>query len=209
MRMSSCIRCVDFPCTDVKHDCYLIPDVDLDPNAISIAMIAEAAPANQEDYYYSGANALFAKTTVQAFNDAGVKVTSIREIIDLGCYLTTAVKCGKRAYTIQKNTIEKCSLILKRELALFPNLKVLMLMGDVAIKAVNHIAQRAGEPRVIPAAPTYKIRGQAYFFRGMRVFPSYVQAGPSYFIEKSKRQMIAEDIAAAINLIAHETEHIH
>jgi hypothetical protein len=37
-----------------------------------------------------------------------------------------------------------------------------------------------------------------FYFRGARAFPSYLQAGPSFFIEKSKRQMIAEDIAAAL-----------
>jgi len=76
-----------------------------------------------------------------------------------------------------------------------------MLMGDVAIKAVNYIAKRAGEGRVIPAGSTYKIRGQEYFFREKRAFPSYLQAGPSFFIEKSKRRMIAEDIAAALSLV--------
>jgi hypothetical protein len=30
------------------------------------------------------------------------------------------------------------------------------------------------------------------------VFPSYLQAGPSFYIEKQKRRMIAEDIAAAM-----------
>ena len=73
-----------------------------------------------------------------------------------------------------------------------------MLMGDSAIKAVNAIAHRNGEPRVVPAGSTYKLRGGDYRFRGMKVFPSYVQAGPAFFIEKSKRQMIAEDIAAAL-----------
>jgi len=73
-------------------------------------------------------------------------------------------------------------------------------MGDVAIKAVNAIAARTGEPRVIPAGSTYKIRGGTYTFRGGRAFPSYLQAGPSFFIEKSKRQMIAQDIAAALAL---------
>jgi uracil-DNA glycosylase len=75
-----------------------------------------------------------------------------------------------------------------------------MLMGEVAIKAVNYIAKRASEKRVIPAGSTYKIRKQAYYFRGKRVFPSYLQAGPSFFIEKSKRRMIAEDITAALSL---------
>jgi uracil-DNA glycosylase len=38
---------------------------------------------------------------------------------------------------------------LEKELALFPNLKVFVLMGDVAINALNNIAKRAGEERVI------------------------------------------------------------
>ena len=83
-------------------------------------------------------------------------------------------------------------------MALFPNVKVYMLMGDVAIKAVNDIARRTGEKRVIPAGSTYKIRGEEYRYRDIRVFPSYLQAGPSFFIEKSKRQMISEDITAAL-----------
>jgi len=73
-------------------------------------------------------------------------------------------------------------------------------MGDVAIAAVNDIARRAGERRVVPAGSTYKIRGGEFTWRGMRVLPSYLQAGPSFFIEKSKRKMIAEDIAAALAL---------
>jgi uracil-DNA glycosylase len=73
-----------------------------------------------------------------------------------------------------------------------------MLMGDVAIKAVNAIARRNGEPRVVPAGATYRLRGGDFRFRGMKVFPSYVQSGPAFFVEKSKRRMIAEDIAAAL-----------
>ena len=76
-----------------------------------------------------------------------------------------------------------------------------MLRGDVAIKAINEIAKKTGKERVIPAGSTYKIRGQEYLFRGRRVFPSYLQAGPSFFIEKSKRRMIAEDIKEAMNLV--------
>jgi hypothetical protein len=50
----------------------------------------------------------------------------------------------------------------------------------------------------VPAGPTYRIRGGDFRFRGCRVFPSYLQAGPAFFIEASKRRMIAEDIAAAM-----------
>ncbi|NOR82508.1 MAG: uracil-DNA glycosylase [Ardenticatenales bacterium] len=161
-------------------------------------MIWEAAPADGSDYYYANGDPLFLQTTLQAFNDAGANVSSLQDILDLGVYMTTAIKCGKIGYGIKAAPIKECSLLLEKELALFPAVEVFMLMGDVAIRAMNYIARRAGEPRVIPAGSTYKIRGIEYFFRGKRAFPSYLQAGPSFFIEKSKRRMIAEDIAAAL-----------
>jgi len=136
-----------------------------------------------------------------AFDDAGAKAETMEELLNLGVYLTTAVKCAKTGYGVQANTIQTCSHLLEQELALFPNVQAYMLMGDAAIKAMNYIAKRVGEGRVIPAGSTYKIRGQEYFFRGVRAFPSYLQAGPSFFIEKSKRRMIAEDIAAALCLV--------
>ncbi len=201
MQVSKCVGCEEFPCVDVRHECYVIPGLDVKPDEISIVMISEAAPANPDDYYYAEGDSLFQQTTVQAFNDAGAVVSSIQDILNRGVYLTTAVKCGKTGYGIKTSTIKECSLILEKELALFPDVKVFMLMGDVAIKAINDIAKRAGEGRVIPAGSTYKIRGQEYLFRGRRAFPSYLQAGPSFFIEKSKRRMIAEDIAAALSLV--------
>jgi len=200
MQVNKFIACEGFPCADVRHEGYIIPGIDVKPDEISIVMVSEAAPANPDDYYYAGGDSLFQQTTVQAFNDAGAVVSSIQDIINLGVYLTTAVKCGKIEYGIKTSTIKECSLILEKELALFPDVKVFMLMGDAAIKVVNDIAMRTGEGRVIPAGSTYKIRGQEYLFRGRRAFPSYLQAGPSFFIEKSKRRMIAEDIAAALNL---------
>jgi uracil-DNA glycosylase len=201
MRTSDCVRCVDFPCDDVDHSGYILPSVDLGPGDISIMMIAEAAPANPDDYFYSEGDPLFQQTTLQAFRDAGARVASVQDILDLGVYLTTAVKCGKTAYGIKASTIEACSRILEKEIDLFPNLEVFLLMGDVAIKAVNYIARRAGEGRAIPAGSTYKIRGGEFYFRGKRAFPSYLQAGPSFFIEKSKRRMIAEDISCALNMV--------
>ena len=201
MRVNECVRCETFPCKDVRHERYVVPDVDLQPEQVSIVMISEAAPEDSADHYYAEGNPLFQQTTVQAFRDAGACVASIRDVLDLGVYLTTAVKCGKTGYGIETSTIKECSLILKKELALFPDVRVFMLMGDVAIKALNHIARICGEPRVIPAGSTYKLRNQDYSFQDKRVFPSYLQAGPSFFIEKSKRRMIAEDIAKALALV--------
>jgi uracil-DNA glycosylase len=201
MQASKCVGCKRFQCADVDKSAYAIPSVDVQPDAISIMLISEAAPANPKDYYYAGGNPAFQQTTVQAFNDAGAKVSSIRDVVERGVYLTTAVKCGKTGYGIETNTIKQCSYVLEKEIALFPNVKAYLLMGDVAIKAMNYVALRAGDGRIIPAGSTYKIRGHKYHFRKSRVYPSYLQVGPSFNIEKSKRRMIAQDISSALRLV--------
>jgi len=201
MKTADSVNCTDFPCTDIARSNYLVPAVDVDPARVSILLISEASPENPTDHYYAGENALFARTTVLAFQDAGMQVASIKDILGMGVYLTTAVKCGKTGYGIATSTIQACSHLLEKEIALFPNVKVYLLMGDVAIKSLNMIARRNGEPRVIPAGSTYKIRGGEFYFRGKRALPSYVQAGPAFFVEKGKRRMIGEDIKQALELI--------
>jgi hypothetical protein len=199
MRVSQ-IVCSDFPCVDVRHPRFSAPAFRENPEAVSIILVSEAAPASPDDDYGGGPAALYARTTVLAFQDAGAPVESVDDITRLGVYLTSAVKCPKVGYALKPATIAACSCLLEQELAPFKQAKAILLMGDVAIRALNDIARRAGEPRVIPAVSTYKLRDQAFFFRGMQIFPSYLQAGPSFFIEKSKRRMIAEDIAAALRL---------
>lgn len=197
MRPSECIACTGFPCPDTDKKCYQIPDIDVDPEPIQMIMISEAAPKDPGDHYYAPGDPLFQRTTVQAFNDAGVYVKTIPDLLDKGVYLTTAVKCGKTGYAIKAATIKECSLLLEQELALFPGVKTLMLMGDVAIKALNYISRRNTGERAIPAGSTYKIRGGDYSYRDIAAYPSYLQAGPAFFIEKSKRRMIREDIQNA------------
>jgi len=200
MKVSDLVQCHAFPCTDVNHGGYAVPEVDRMPGQISLVLISEAAPEDAANGYYAPGAPFFAETTILAFQEAGAAVQSIADILRLGVYLTTAVKCAKTGYGIGAATIKECSRLLEQELALFPNVKAYLLMGDVAIQAANAVARRQGAPRAIPAGSTYKIRGGTFTFRGARAFPSYLQAGPSFFIEKSKRRMIAEDIAAALAL---------
>jgi hypothetical protein len=194
------VPCHTFPCKDVKTDGFLTRPVLVDPAAVRMVLVSESAPARAEDDYYAGSSALFAATTLTAFGDAGLQADSIMELVDRGIYFTPAVKCAKTAYGIETATIHECSHLLEAELNLLPALKVIMLMGDVAIKSLNQVARHNKEARVIPAFATYKIRGGQFFWRGVRVFPSYLQAGPSFNIEKSKRKMIAEDLAAGMKL---------
>jgi uracil-DNA glycosylase len=194
------LKCVDFPCRDVNKNNNVFPFKDIDVKNVRIIMITEATPDDKADYFYAEGNPFYLQTTLQAFKDADASVSSMQDILDLGVYITTAVKCSKIQYAISLDTMKNCMKLLEQELSLFPNIKVYMLMGDVAIKMMNDIWKKQTGQKVIPAGSTYKIRGQAYFFKDKRVLPSYTPAGKNFLIEKSKRRMVAEDIRIALNI---------
>ncbi len=162
-------------------------------------LISEAAPADPEDYYYAAGEPLFQQTTVQAFKDAGTAVESVQDILDLGVYLTTAVKCGKTGYGIQAGTVE-CSAHPGAGAGALPQRSSLPADGRRGHPGGqrDRPARRPG-PRD-PGRLDLQDPRPGIFLPRRRAFPSYLQAGPSFFIEKSKRQMIAEDIAAALSL---------
>ncbi len=201
MLINEMISCKDFSCYDLNKSGYLVPDVSINPEKIKILMIAEAMPENPNDYFYSKKDPVFMETTLQAFRDANLEVNTIDDIVDLGFYLTIAVKCAKIGYSVPTNAIKNCSFILEKEINLFLNYKVIMLMGDVAIKAMNYIARRNSGKRAIPSGSTYKIRKDEFYYKNIRLFPSYLITGKNYLIEKSKRRMIAEDITNAMDYI--------
>lgn len=201
MKVCDYIKCVDFPCTDIDTTNFLVPYKKINPRNIQIIMITEAPPPDKKDYFYANGEPFYLQTTIQAFNDAGVNISGIQEILDLGIYITTAIKCGKTQFMISTNTIKNCIKVLEEEVNLFPNIKAFLLMGDVAIRAMNYIWKRQIGRKVIPSGSTYKIRYQKYYFGEKRVFPSYTPTGKNYLIEKSKRRMIAEDIKQAMSLI--------
>jgi len=201
MKITDKIKCATFPCIDVDKNSYILPPAEIDASDIKIIMITEAPPNDKSDYFYARGNPFYLQTTLQAFKDAGAKANSMPDILDLGVYITTAIKCGKTQYSVSPETMKNCAALLEQELAFFPNIKVYMLMGDVAIKMMNDFWKKQTGKRVIPASSTYKIRKQAYYFENKRVFPSYTPAGKNFRIEKSKRRMVADDIREALKCL--------
>jgi uracil-DNA glycosylase len=201
MKVSDKIECTDFPCSDVDKRGYVVPWTEIDPGRIRVIMITEAPPNEKADYFYSAGNPFYLETLVEAFKDAGNDASSMGDILNLGVYVTTAIKCGKTRYAISQETMKNCSRLLEREVALFPTIKVFMLMGDVAIRMMNDIWRTQMGSKVIPAGPTYKIRGREYYQGNRRVFPSYTPAGKNFLIEKSKRSMVADDIREALRWV--------
>jgi len=179
-----------------------LPDCDLDPGKIKVIMISEVPPKNPEDGFYSKAPCSdYMKSTLGLFEAAGVPIKSIQDIINLGIYVTTAVKIPKTGYTVDKDVIVAHLPVLESELSLFPNLKGIMLMGDVAKKAINMIAKAKTKRNVIPSKPTGGIRGNEYYWDGIRVFPSYIMTGKNLLIEKFKRDCVADDIRRMMEVL--------
>lgn len=177
------------------------PACDIDPKKIKVMMISEVPPQNPADGFYSNAQSDYMQSTLGLFEKADVAVKSMQDILDLGIYITTAVKSPKTEYAVATEIIKKHLPILKAEIDLFPNLKVIMLMGDVAKKAVNLLAKSEIKKNIIPSESTYKIRGNEYYWNNVRVFPSYIITGGNILIEKSKCAMITDDIRRMMKLI--------
>ena len=184
----------------ITNSIYL-NNIEIDPLTIKAIMINEVVPSDALQDFYGVPDADYLKTTIPLFQGAGAEVKSIQDILQMGIYITNAVKTPKTKYAIEKNSIQDSLPYLEAELSLFPNVKVIMLMGDVAKKSFNMITKKATRKNVIPAVSTYKLRTTEIYYKGIRVMPSYIMTGGNILIEKSKVAMATEDIATMLEII--------
>ena len=184
----------------IANDIHL-NNIEIDPFTIKAIMINEVVPFDPLQDFYGASNADYLKTTIPLFQGAGAEVNSIQDILQMGIYITNAVKTPKTEYTIEKSNIENSLSYLETELSLFPNVKVIMLMGDVAKKTFNMITKKAIKKNVVPTVSTYKLRHSEIYYNGIRIMPSYIMTGGNILIEKSKVSMATEDIATMLEII--------
>ena len=190
----------DFNCSDVIIKKYFQKNVSK-KDTIKLILVSEALPQNINDYFDGKGKPVFIENTNMVFNSLGYNFKTYKDYLDNGIYLTTAIKCIKNDYLVKSETIKNCSINLEKELDEFINKKVIMLMGDFAIKVINYIWKKKFNEKIIPTGSTYKIRNGVYESNGIRFFPSYTQTGDSFGLEKSKVEMIKEDVGKAIKII--------
>ena len=186
-------------CGDTQN--LRLNDVNIEPETIRAIMINEVVPSCPEEDFYGKQDSAYMSTTIPLFRKAGIEVNSIQDILDHGIYITNAVKTPKSEYAVSKESIEDSLPYLEKELALFPNVKVIMLMGDVAKKAFNMICKKATKKNAVPSISTYKLRNTEIFHKGIRIIPSYIMTGQNILIEKSKFEMASKDIETMYRLI--------
>jgi len=181
------------------------PDCHIDPKNIKVIMINEVVPKNPDDWFYSETNdPENRRNALGLFEGAGVPVKCMRDILDLGVYITAALKTPKESYTADPEVIKAQLPLLEAELALFPNLKLVMLMGDVAIKMVNMIAKVKTKKNACQSGAAGRRRhwaNEEFYWGDVRVFPSYIMTGKNLLIEPFKRDTIMEDIKKMMEVI--------
>lgn len=187
---------------DITNNNLYFNDVEVIPERIRAILINEVVPSNPKDDFYGSQEAQYLTSTVALFQKAGIDVNTAKDILELGIYITNAVKTPKSGYSIEKNMIEESLPYLNKELSLFPNIKVIMLMGDVSKKAINMIAKKETGKNAIPSISTYKLRNSEIFYKGIRLMPSYIMTGKNILIEKSKFQMAFEDLSIMYDIIS-------
>ncbi|MBJ2196268.1 MAG: uracil-DNA glycosylase family protein [Muribaculaceae bacterium] len=176
-------------------------NVEVNPEIIQAIMINEVVPSCPEEDFYGKPDSAYMSTTIPMFRKAGIEIGSVQDILNNGIYITNAVKTPKSEYAVSKESIEDSLPYLEKELALFPNVKVIMLMGDVAKKAFNMICKKATKKNAVPSISTYKLRNTEIFYNGIRIIPSYIMTGQNILIEKSKFEMASKDIETMYRLI--------
>lgn len=176
-------------------------NVEVNPEIIQTIMINEVVPSCPEEDFYGKPDSAYMSTTIPMFRKAGIEIGSVQDILNNGIYITNAVKTPKSEYAVSKESIEDSLPYLEKELALFPNVKVIMLMGDVAKKAFNMICKKATKKNAVPSISTYKLRNTEIFHKGIRIIPSYIMTGQNILIEKSKFEMASKDIETMYRLI--------
>lgn len=186
-------------CGDTQN--LRLNDVNIEPETIQTIMINEVVPSCPEEDFYGKPDSAYMSTTIPMFRKAGIEIGSVQDILNNGIYITNAVKTPKSEYAVSKESIEDSLPYLEKELALFPNVKVIMLMGDVAKKAFNMICKKATKKNAVPSISTYKLRNTEIFYNGIRIMPSYIMTGQNILIEKSKFEMASKDIETMYRLI--------
>jgi hypothetical protein len=201
-------RCIDFPCTDVRHERNVRPAVPTRRDQIRVIMISAAPPGDVSDVTDYD-DPIVRREIIDAFRDAGYDVSSIEDIRRLGVYVTTAVKCPKLGFGLRPDTVANCSKLLESELAMFPNVRAILLMGNTAIKAINEIARRRFGEQVIPTGSAYAVKGHEYLFGEIRLFPSYPASGRNLSVEGDRHEIIAIDIRNAVEVATRPTSRSH
>lgn len=176
------------------HTSLYMDTVEVNPDSIQVVMINECAPHGVTDNFYGDMDGEYAVALSLLFPG-----TTPVQLLEQGIYIT-CLQAAKLIQALPACMLQDSSVVLEEELKLFKKLRVIMLMGDVAIHLHTMIAKRKHTAR-IPAGSTYKLRKSIWMDGEIRLFPSYIMTGRNLQIERSKRTMIEEDISQMLTYL--------
>lgn len=178
-----------------------LPEISISPKNIKGVMINDIVPENDDDDFYAGVNGAYFKSINTIFKKVNYDFGSMEELLDQGIYITSAVKNKTSGKPVNDDIIAAHAELLEKELSLFPNLQVVILNGDIAIQAFNHITKQNTGEALIEAGDERIIKDSTFTYGGLTVIPSY------HLMDRHKEDMndqnkqIAKDINTMFKLI--------
>lgn len=85
-----------------KRNSIYLNNIEIDPLMIKAIMINEVVPSDVLQDFYGVPDADYLKTTIPLFQGAGAEVKSIQDILQMGIYITNAVKTPKTKICYRK-----------------------------------------------------------------------------------------------------------
>ncbi len=90
--MNGDVQSRDLPPSHVEQRVYRVPEIEIETGDVSLALISEAGASEAGGHRYGQGDPVFERNPILAFTDAGVDLSSVRDLLGLHAWLTTAVK---------------------------------------------------------------------------------------------------------------------
>ena len=78
MRPSQLIECPRFPCAGVKHNRFVVPEIEIKSNKVSFVLVSEAASVDLSDYYLRHPDLRVANNTAIDMSDYYLRHPDLR-----------------------------------------------------------------------------------------------------------------------------------
>jgi len=145
---------------------------DINCRLLIVGLAPAASGGNRTGRVFTGDKS--SDFLVSCLHEAGItnQPTSERRddgLIYYDAYITAAVKCVPPDNKPLPEEIENCSVYLRSEIGFMKNLKVILVLGQIALQAVVRLIADPAEPR-----SRYRfVHGAVYSMNGIRVVCSY------------------------------------
>jgi|GEM_PF-5013987 len=174
----------------------------VDPAGVRVLILTDACPEDAREHFTaSDPDTPAWQNTQQLFAAAGLQVGCYQDLLEHGIAMETCLD-GLRPRRLSPFHLSSGAARIEAMLGRFPNLKALMLMGEVAIRCFHHLTRpRWSSRRQRSSEHEYQIRGVESFLGPVQVFPSYLHTAAGFLQERARCRTVIEQLETVMQQV--------